>query len=220
VGSWLCGFREPDSAAGALGDLADSTLQPERVVVVAGRIPAALGLPDAAAGLLVAFGSVPPAVRSQGEALTRLARARGATVSPVDEAAWARLDALVEGPVVLRLAGEPARLVHWAVEIERHASRVGLAAFVAAEAGSGVIRAALAGAASPEVCRDQVLAPLREALAPEGGSVVVERSAADLKAVVDVWGPVPPEALALMRRLKAEFDPAGTLNPGRYVGGL
>jgi glycolate oxidase FAD binding subunit len=38
------------------------------------------------------------------------------------------------------------------------------------------------------------------------------------KADVDVWGPVP--ALALMRRLKDEFDPEHRLSPGRFVGGI
>jgi FAD/FMN-containing dehydrogenase len=28
----------------------------------------------------------------------------------------------------------------------------------------------------------------------------------------------PPEALPLMRTLKQRFDPAGVLNPGRFVG--
>ena len=36
---------------------------------------------------------------------------------------------------------------------------------------------------------------------------------------VDVWGP-DPSALALMRRLKDRFDPAGVCNPGRFVGGI
>jgi glycolate oxidase FAD binding subunit len=37
---------------------------------------------------------------------------------------------------------------------------------------------------------------------------------------VDVWGPTGDAELAVMRRLKLEFDPTGVLNPGRFVGGL
>jgi glycolate oxidase FAD binding subunit len=33
------------------------------------------------------------------------------------------------------------------------------------------------------------------------------------------WG-APPPGLDLMRRIKAEFDPAGMLNQGRYVEGI
>ena len=36
---------------------------------------------------------------------------------------------------------------------------------------------------------------------------------------VDVWGP-DPQAVALMRRLKERFDPAGVCNPGLFVGGI
>jgi FAD/FMN-containing dehydrogenase len=46
---------------------------------------------------------------------------------------------------------------------------------------------------------------------------VVERAPREVKERLDVWGPVEPATLALMNRLKGEFDPLGTLNPGRYV---
>jgi glycolate oxidase FAD binding subunit len=36
---------------------------------------------------------------------------------------------------------------------------------------------------------------------------------------VEVWGP-DPSALAVMRRLKERFDPAGVCNPGLFVGGI
>jgi FAD/FMN-containing dehydrogenase len=32
----------------------------------------------------------------------------------------------------------------------------------------------------------------------------------------DVWGP-PPEGAALMQKIKQQFDPAGILNPGRFI---
>jgi len=62
--------------------------------------------------------------------------------------------------------------------------------------------------------------PLRSALEAEGGSLVVERAPAELKARCDVWGAIQPDILAIMERIKTEFDPAGVLNPGRFVGGL
>ena len=36
----------------------------------------------------------------------------------------------------------------------------------------------------------------------------------------DPWGPVQPALLELMRRCKLRFDPAGTCNPGVFVGGI
>ena len=40
-----------------------------------------------------------------------------------------------------------------------------------------------------------------------------------MKSEIDVWG-APGPAIATMRRLKEEFDPARMFNPGRYVGGI
>ena len=87
-------------------------------------------------------------------------------------------------------------------------------------AGNGIFRAAAEGSVSPESWAREIIAPLRETLAAEGGSLVVERAPLGLKRAADVWGPVPETAFAVMKRLKAEFDPRGTLNPGRFVGGL
>jgi glycolate oxidase FAD binding subunit len=39
------------------------------------------------------------------------------------------------------------------------------------------------------------------------------------RGTVDTWGP-PPPSFALMRALKAGFDPDGRCNPGRFIGGL
>jgi glycolate oxidase FAD binding subunit len=47
-------------------------------------------------------------------------------------------------------------------------------------------------------------------------TTTVLQAPAALKAGLDVWGRAP-ETVSVMRALKQEFDPAGTLNPGRYV---
>ena len=57
-------------------------------------------------------------------------------------------------------------------------------------------------------------------LASEGGSLIVERAPAKIKPDLDAWGPITPDVLAIMSRVKHEFDPDGILNPGRFVGGL
>ena len=52
-----------------------------------------------------------------------------------------------------------------------------------------------------------------------GGSVVVEHAPPDLKRLIEVWGDFPV-GLEIMRSIKQKFDPAGILNPGRFVGGM
>jgi glycolate oxidase FAD binding subunit len=51
------------------------------------------------------------------------------------------------------------------------------------------------------------------------GNLVVEFSPPVIKEKVDVWGH-PRNDLRIVRRLKEEIDPAGILNPGRFVGGI
>jgi glycolate oxidase FAD binding subunit len=58
---------------------------------------------------------------------------------------------------------------------------------------------------------------LRDMLPPRAPAVVLDAPEA-LRA--DPWGASPGGELDLMRRIKARFDPAGTCNPGRFVGGI
>jgi len=48
---------------------------------------------------------------------------------------------------------------------------------------------------------------------------VVVASDSPIRTALNVWGE-PPVALERMRAVKAAFDPQGTLNPGRFVGGI
>ena len=52
-----------------------------------------------------------------------------------------------------------------------------------------------------------------------GGSLVVLRCPTALKSQFDVWGP-SPDAQPLFVSVKRHFDPKGTLNPGRFIGGI
>jgi glycolate oxidase FAD binding subunit len=131
--------------------------------------------------------------------------------------AWEALDCALGGPVVLKLACEIRRTAAWLGRVEALAARAALDAAVVGQAGNGVLHVAL-GDAGP-AARELVDA-LRGELAGEGGSAVVERAPEPFKATCDVWGPIAPAAFAIMERLKREFDPAGLLNPGRFVGGL
>jgi glycolate oxidase FAD binding subunit len=63
------------------------------------------------------------------------------------------------------------------------------------------------------------IARLRAAAAAAGGTLVVERCPLDVKRRLDVFGP-PPAGFDLMRSVKQQFDPAGVLSPGRYLGRL
>jgi len=61
---------------------------------------------------------------------------------------------------------------------------------------------------------DGELEQLRAAMERDGGSLVILG-----QNKLDAWGS-PGDALPLMRAVKAQFDPKGTPNPGRFVGGI
>ena len=52
-----------------------------------------------------------------------------------------------------------------------------------------------------------------------GGGAIVERCPQPIRDCLDVWGD-QPSGMAIMRRLKQQFDPHNILNPGRFIGGL
>jgi FAD/FMN-containing dehydrogenase len=51
------------------------------------------------------------------------------------------------------------------------------------------------------------------------GNLGVESSPLPIKERVNVWGQ-PRSDYRIMRRIKEQIDPAGTLNPGRFIGGM
>ena len=59
---------------------------------------------------------------------------------------------------------------------------------------------------------------LRAAAVERRGSLVLTSTPPALRGRLDPWGPA--NGLAIMRGLKARFDPTDTLNPGRFVGAL
>jgi glycolate oxidase FAD binding subunit len=220
TGSWLFRMASHEAAGALIRALLDSSLQPDRVALLNETALAALGLGPAASAVAVSVSSVAEAVEAQGAALRRMALAEGAQGSPLPDAFWTDAGKALEAPVLLKISSEIRRLPSSLAELEARAGRCGARVSAVGEAGSGVLRAAVTGGPAPEGWEPELLSPLREALAGERASLVVERAPLEIKRAVDVWGPVAPAVLAVMRRLKDEFDPRGILSPGRFVGGL
>jgi glycolate oxidase FAD binding subunit len=219
-GSWLFSFTSREAAAALVAAVLGSSLEPERLAWLNAESLERLGSARAEAALAVSIATVAEAVTSQGALLGSMASGLGARVSVLDPGFWPRVGGALARSTVVKLASEIRRLPFWAGEVERVLSRHGLTVSLVGEAGNGILRAAVEGRVSPDTWGREIVAPLREALAAEDGSLVVERAPLYLKSAADVWGSIPEPALAVMRRLKTEFDPRGVLNPGRFVGGL
>ena len=213
--TWVVSFPTAERAAGLLAAILDSSLQPNRLEILSGTAAARTA---GAAAVAVSFGSVPEAVTAQGEDLVQIARGEGGQVVTAEGDFWSRpWGFLADATVVLKVAAPPSEAAALCGEIQHLATGIGIVAGILGEAGNGVLHVALTGTLSAAEWESRVIGALRARVAPAGGSVVVERAPREVKERLDVWGPVEPETLALMKRLKSEFDPLGTLNPGRYV---
>jgi len=208
-----------ETALDLAASIVDSTLQPSRLELLDAAALAATRLPAATAGLVVSFGSVEPAVRAQQAVIAVAAGRRSARVETMGPGFWTIYDRMLArtGVTALRVSTAAARLTATLGQVRAALGGV-RDVVVTACVPLGLLRVAV-GAAEPAVVAG-VVERLREVVAAEDGSVVIERGPAELRTRVDPWGPVPPPALTLMRGLKQEFDPQRTLNPGRFVGGI
>ena len=67
---------------------------------------------------------------------------------------------------------------------------------------------------------DAGAAVVRAATRACGGHATLVRASVETRAAVDVFEPLAPAVMKLTRGIKAAFDPAGILNPGRMYAGV
>jgi glycolate oxidase FAD binding subunit len=158
--------------------------------------------------LLVRFAGAAP--RPQAELAERVLRDAGLAteIADEDQQLWKEQRERQRAPdresAVVRVSALPTRLPALARAAE--------------EAGGSLVGRATLGLSwvrLPEPSAGQVES-LRRLLHPSP-CVVLDRPAT---LDVDPWGPVDDGVVALMRRVKEHFDPAGICSPGVYAGGL
>ena len=184
--------------------------------------PTALELAAPPATMLIRFESVETVVVEQAEQAARLVRGHGGTsvilTGEEETLAWREHEARVfdRDATIVKLAILPSELAATLAWLDATAKTRQLEYVVTGRAGLGVLFIALHGAVSEQAA---LVTGLRERLPVGRGSVTIQRAGTELKALVDVWGPVG-DGLRVMQEVKRRFDPTGTLNPGRGPGGL
>jgi glycolate oxidase FAD binding subunit len=86
-------------------------------------------------------------------------------------------------------------------------------ASVSATVSAGLIRFAVERASIDELERARAVAEA------QGGFLLIDAAPPEVKAQIDVFG-APRSDFPIMQRLKQQFDPNGTLSPGRFIGRL
>jgi len=200
----------------------DSSLESNSLEAFEAAATSPLGA-GAGAGVAVSFGSVEAAAIEQTTEVARLARSAGALAVTTPSALWPAYERLWHrdaAATLLTVGSLPARLAETFEAVTRATAALGRGARVLAGgcAVVGSIRVLITGAQAHGVAR--FIVELRADVGAWDGTVMVQASPRDVRAAVDPWGPVPEDALALMRSIKATFDPDRRLNPGRFVGGL
>ena len=119
-----------------------------------------------------------------------------------------------------RASVPPSEVPKLVEELVRSAPADGPAIGVVCHPGYGTVLAGWYGDENhPLEALTALVVEARAATHRAGGNLVVERCPTELKAHIDVWGKVA-EPLAIMRRMKEQYDSGRVLNPGRFVGGI
>jgi len=169
------------------------------------------------AQLDVRFDGTTAGIEAQVKQLHQIA---GGSALPTDSpaGAWTSHQSIWDGPTPALVAKFCVLPSHFAAicELFERTARAHSSAWrmVVQSVGAGYGR--LEG--NEPALRTALLA-LRGEIANMGGSIVMLSSPLAVKRGLDVWGP-PCDAQPLTVRVKQRFDPDGTLNPGRFVGGI
>ncbi len=223
-------FADASGCSRALDALVNSVLMPNSVEIL--DTAAANAVLDDSAGavraILVRFGGRPEAVERQiGDARAIFEECDGTALTLAGDdqlRAWEALAGLSEAPFTGPAVRCRVSVLSSQVEIvfdhaEALAAAADLSLAIWGRAFDGVINVTLAGDGDQRLTA--AIESLRAEVARIPGSLVVEACPLGVKQHTDVWGAgVDAGAVEIMRSIKAKFDPAGILNPGRFAHGI
>lgn len=161
--------------------------------------------------------SVPDAIEHKCRNISRAMEALGIQMQGGEADCWQAREKLfgASDATVCKLALLPshwpdvhAMLARWKAQHQIQGQ------LIAQAAGGGLL--ALDGPGNSIV---EIIHEIRDKLAAGGGSAVVLKSPPLLKNQLNIWGQAG-DSLALMKRIKSQFDPNNILATGRFIGGI
>ena len=173
----------------------------------------------AAAGsaqLDIRFDGTAPGIQAQVTQVQQIAGSLAPSDAPAE--VWTSHQAVWDGTapaLVAKFNVLPTSFAAVCAQVQRAAGAQSLAWKVVVQSvGTGYAR--LEG--NEQALRTALLT-LRDEVGKMGGTLVALGCPVAVKRGLDVWGPIT-DAQKIMVRIKQRFDPEGTLNPGRFLGGI
>ena len=160
---------------------------------------------------------IPESLHDHCEKLSKVAAGLTFVESSAD--VWNARQNLFAGPgnsAVCKCSVLPTHIGSLCDAIFRYAALEDVAVKLVAQ-GTGLAEVRLGAAQIPSLL--QVVNGVRGELDRLAGTMIVQQCPISMKEAVDVWGTLK-DALPLMQQIKGKFDPARTLNPGRFVGAI
>jgi glycolate oxidase FAD binding subunit len=164
----------------------------------------------------IRFEGTDAGLAAQAVTLRKLANPTSETAT--SDAVWQAREELwssVEPAAIAKFSVLPASVAETCGRIRHLADSLGVQ-WRAVVQGTGLGWLRLEASRTPAI--HQVLHTLRLELEHAGGSLGVLHRPTAMSAI-DAWGS-GGDAFPLMLRVKQQFDPRGTLNPGRFIGGI
>ena len=178
--------------------------------------PSAVEVAWPPARVLVRFESVESSVEQQASAVEQLMASHPVTCRTVasDEETqlWTSHRARWDGAgTLVKVSVLPRAVAPTLAFLEDVARTAGVEVAAQGRGGLGVLDVWVRGSVESQV---SVLTGLRERLRIGQGSAVIRKGDAEIRRIVDPWGPIG-DGLPVMRAVKQRFDPGGALNAGK-----
>lgn len=211
---------EADKIAQAAQTLLSSALTPVAVDFLSTDLVQSLQLGQGLA-LMVRFASVAESVAQQSERLLAVGETlglQGAVIKP-DQTLWQQLSEQMgwqrpSDRIACKIGVLPNQAVSTLVQLAKMAP-----VSLQIHGGSGIGWLRFQEGAIAEDTLGQLFDQMRSFLAAQGGFLTVLEAPLALKQKLDMWG-YSGNAIALMTKIKQQFDPQNILSPGRFVSGL
>ncbi len=189
-----------------------SSLTPTAIEILTAATAKQLNLGEQM-GLLIRFQTIEVSIQQQLAQVTQMAQQLELSATQIanpEAALWQQLRSLMDSsppelPVTCKIGVEPAQ----AVAVLRQFEQAGASGVIHASSGLGQLTLPLIST--------ETLLKLRQIAEAAGGFLSVLAAPIDLKQQIEVWGDAG-DALGLMQRLKAQFDPENLLSPHRFIG--